>query len=148
MSATIFAEEENIKQASLYTKTIVLLVEDDSDDSTLISDIITEQLPLYSIITIDKGETVLSRLSHMKATDLPRLIILDYNMAPLTGLDVLKALKGSEEFAHIPVAIYTSSRYPKHKQECLVAGACSFLTKSNTLKELKKDVVEMLTFCN
>lgn len=125
----------------------ILIVEDDVDDSTIMEDIIKEFSSAYAITALNKGEKVMERLESLQPTELPSLIILDYNMAPVSGIEVLKLLKAAPEFQHIPVAVYSHSTYPKHKEECLQAGACIYLSKSNTLKDVKEDLRQMLAYC-
>lgn len=126
----------------------IMLIEDDQDDSSFIAEIIERFYPTYSLINIDTAAAALNILKEYQSSELPNLIIIDYQLLPITGLDLLKEIKQSYLFRHIPVAVYSSSAYYKHKTECLEAGACIYLTKPNTVQEIKEDLSKMLSFCS
>lgn len=57
----------------------------------------------------------------------PDCVLLDMNMPGLTGLEVLKALMAAGE--QLPVVIVTAYDEPNSREQCLAAGAASFLLK-------------------
>src|SRR5690242_2142023 len=114
----------------------ILVIDDDADDSNFITDAINEISSSYETTCMDKGDKAVAYLNSLSSPSLPSLIILDYNMPIYTGLDVLKAVKTNTHTQHIPVAIYTHSRFPRHMQECLEAGAVTYLGKSSHINGL------------
>ena len=125
----------------------ILIVEDDLDDAEIIRETISEVDAAYAISCVDTGSKVIGYLAALKAEDLPALVILDYNMTPLTGIDVLNVLKGEERYRHIPVVIYSSSAFPRFREECLQAGACAYLTKSSSVQQVRDDIRLALSYC-
>lgn len=125
----------------------ILMVDDDYDDAELVCDTIEEISPKYEVICMQQSKQVLEILDAFKYTDLPALIILDYNMPIFSGLDLLKLLKANLRYLHIPVVVYSNSVYPKHKEECLDAGACIYLSKSTTVQGLHDDIKQLLSHC-
>lgn len=125
----------------------ILVVDDDCDDSSFIAEAIRHISPGYEVVCIDRADKALDFFNSLSSTELPNLVILDYNMPVLTGVDILKRLKSSESYRHIPIVIYSHSTFPKHKIECLEAGASLYLVKSSSISSLREDVRQMLYYC-
>src|SRR4051812_47257697 len=64
-------------------------------------------------------------------TTLPRLVILDYEMPIMNGLQVLEAIRSDPKTAVIPVVLFTGSFAPGLKEKALAAGAQDVLTKGS-----------------
>lgn len=58
------------------------------------------------------------------------VIMLDYNLPKITGVDTLKRLKNAAP--EIPVVMLSSEECPKRIREALSAGANGFITKNST----------------
>jgi len=125
----------------------IMVVDDDNDDALLIKEAISDISPKYQVIPINKSELVLQTLDTFNYTELPSLLILDYNMPIISGLQLLQLLKANHRYTHIPVVVYSNSVYPKHKEACLQAGACVYLPKSATVKNLHEDIKQLLSHC-
>lgn len=74
---------------------------------------------------LDQMETATGSTAHPR----PHVILLDINMPGLSGLDVLKALKGNELYRSIPVVILTTSDEERDVAESYALGASSYITK-------------------
>jgi CheY-like chemotaxis protein len=84
----------------------------------------------YSVITAGDGEEgVRSALENS-----PDLILLDMMLPKVSGLDVLRALKGDALVKHIPV-IVLSGLGQANEAKLLKEGAAAFLVKSEKLLE-------------
>src|SRR5687767_2724765 len=77
----------------------IMVVDDDGDDTELLHDTIKENSPKYAVICIHQSKQVLETLDAFNYTDLPSLLILDYNMPVLSGLDLLRLLKAHSRYA-------------------------------------------------
>lgn len=80
----------------------------------------------------------------MAAQHLPKLILLDYVMPDMDGLDTLKELKSSEKARNIPVLIVTGYLDPASSEQFMAAGAAACLAKpfeANVLGDLVKKLV-------
>jgi CheY-like chemotaxis protein len=114
----------------------ILMLEDDPDDRTLTHSIIEESgisVPLIFLSTFTELETALEN-------NPPILILLDYNLNPETGLDVLKHLKSDQNFLHIPVVILGDAEDPGFTAECYRMGANSYIIKPSSIEETKKKI--------
>jgi two-component system, chemotaxis family, chemotaxis protein CheY len=74
-----------------------------------------------------------------------QLMILDWNMPGMSGLDVLKSVKASPRFKDITVMMLTSEADQSCVVEALKAGAQNYLTKPFDAKMLTLKIQESLT---
>jgi response regulator RpfG family c-di-GMP phosphodiesterase len=62
-------------------------------------------------------------------TNVPDLILTDYHMPEIDGLEFIRRLRLKEEFAEVPVVVVTTSDVKEIRQKALELGAIDFLTK-------------------
>ena len=125
----------------------LLLADDDIDDVFFMSELI-KQHPGFSLIsTAENGAEVISYLQTVikGPSNLPDLIVLDQNMPRMTGLETLNYLKSSQDYAHIPVIIYSTYMNPKLTAECRSSGAVLVASKPESLEGYKKLMDEFAT---
>lgn len=114
----------------------ILLVDDDPDE-LLLAEECFRQLGLCGIAYFTDAAALLTYLQALTApAPLPRLIISDLNMPGITGLQLLRELKKDIRFADIPVMIYSTSSYTRHREECLQAGAADFHIKPSSFLKM------------
>lgn len=104
--------------------TKVLIVEDDKLVRRLYTDIFT--LEKFRVSTAENGEEAIRLARKIR----PNAIVLDVMMPKMSGLDVLKYLKKSEQTSDIPVIMLTNLDDDAVKQEALDNGAERYLIKS------------------
>ena len=112
----------------------VWFVDDDDDDRLFIRSAFEDISPAVTVLTLNNGEQLLAELADCGG--LPKLILLDLNMPGLNGFDILRQLRGTPSFRHIPVVIFTTSSNGLDRQLSLSEGANDFLTKPTTYQEL------------
>jgi signal transduction histidine kinase/DNA-binding response OmpR family regulator len=123
-------EEENVENK---TRKKVLVVEDNSGLRDYIEFILEE---LYTIDTVKNGKEALDFLNSKESTELPDLIISDLMMPEMDGYELLKQLKSSENFRHLPVVILTARTELDEKLSLLRIGVDDYLTKPFEEEEL------------
>jgi CheY-like chemotaxis protein len=121
----------------------ILLADDDEDDQELIKGAIIEEAPGAHITTVGNGEQVFSYLEGHQP--LPGLIVLDYKMPLLNGVETLERLGGDTRYASIPVVVWSTSNRKEYIDICLEKGALRFFTKPNDPRELKTIVGSLLS---
>jgi CheY-like chemotaxis protein len=117
----------------------LLLVEDDR----LIAGIYQRKFGAegYQVTTVTDGEAALRSLEAAK----PDLVILDIMLSKLNGIQVLKALRGTEELKDVPVIVFSNAYQPKIIDDAWQAGATMVLMKANTSPaKLSETVADLL----
>lgn len=72
------------------------------------------------------------------------LILLDWNMPRLDGMEVLKKLKADNRFRAIPVMMVTTESERSNIVKAIQHGAVHYLVKPFTIQELVKRIMESL----
>jgi CheY-like chemotaxis protein len=62
------------------------------------------------------------------------VILIDYNMAPEPGVEILKQLKLAEQYKSIPVVILTDSSPWHYHAQCYSHGASTVIKKPETME--------------
>jgi len=115
----------------------ILLVEDNSADVFLFRQALNGADLDFRLRLITDGEAALEFVSR-GASDLgssaPDIAVLDLNLPRFGGMDVLGALRRSQDFSNLPVLILTSSASPAEQQKAGELGVERFLTKPPDLQ--------------
>ena len=125
----------------------ILIADDDVEDLELIEDAIMHHKPTTALYKLNNGKAVIEYLRNQPENQLPCLILLDYNMPELNGLEVLSKLKSQVRYQFIPKIILSTSSTPVHIHECLINGASEYFVKPNNLKDLNSLVLKILGYC-
>ncbi|KAI0493773.1 two-component response regulator ORR5-like [Dendrobium catenatum] len=102
----------------------VLAVDDSSVDRALVAHLLRSSK--FRVTTVDSGKRALDLLGMERNVS---MIITDYWMPEMTGLELLRKIKGSSELKAIPVVIMSSENVPNRIRTCLDEGAEDFLLK-------------------
>ncbi|MBF0414362.1 MAG: response regulator [Magnetococcales bacterium] len=86
-----------------------------------------------------EGLKVLEQSSHEVG-----LVLLDWNMPGMIGLDVLKAIKRDPRWQHIPVMMVTTEGEKDYIVKSIQAGACHYQTKPFTQEEMATRIMEAM----
>lgn len=130
-----------------YKSLTILAADDDLEDLELIEDAFSTLEPEIALHKVTNGRAVIDYLDNRPDSDLPCLIILDYNMPELNGSEVLAKIGKEKRYAAIPKLVLSTSSAPIHMHECMINGAAEYYVKPNSLKELETLVRKMLSFC-
>jgi two-component system chemotaxis response regulator CheY len=72
------------------------------------------------------------------------LILLDWNMPEMNGIETLRALKSNPELSHIPVMMVTTESEKHAVVEAIRTGASHYLTKPFAQQDLILRMMECL----
>jgi CheY-like chemotaxis protein len=86
----------------------------------------------YQVIMAKTAEDAVLFLS----LTVPLVIIANYDLPKMTGLDLLTRVKHDHRTCGVPFIIYTSNRAPEVQQACEKAGCAAFLRHPCSLEEL------------
>ena len=103
--------------------TRILVVEDDPDLRELLADILLDAG--YDVVEAADGSSALE----MSCDAHPDVVILDWMLPDLDGLQVLEKLKGDPETRSIPVIIATARDRELGEPTARSAGASDFISK-------------------
>ncbi len=114
------------------------------DDSAIVRKIIRGAVEVlnYELLEASDGLEGLQVLhDHVEEIS---LILLDWNMPGLNGLEVLEKIKKEELYSHIPVMMVTTESEKENIVMAIKAGAIHYVVKPFTMEELIKKIMECL----
>jgi CheY-like chemotaxis protein len=115
----------------------ILMVEDDPDDRYLTQQTLQDIDMNVPVKFLTQSNTV---FSFLESHEPPAIILIDYNISPDNGVEVLKDLKNHPKYRHIPVIILSESDDPVYVTECYLHGANSFVAKPFTFSGTQKKI--------
>lgn len=116
----------------------ILFAEDEPNLRLLVTSTLED--PRYELVTCSDGAEALKRARERR----PDMLVLDWMMPGLTGIDVVRALRADPGFADVPVVLLTARSQDGDRAEARAAGVTHYLTKPFSPLELL-DLVESLT---
>ena len=128
----LFRKEQGWPSAS------ILVIEDSEPDRVLIQRTLEKRN--YSVIVAHDGESGL-KLVHEHKVD---LIILDYLLPGMNGIEICKIIKESKETRNIPVIFLTVVEAGETILECYGAGAEAYIHKPIDGRCLLKEIKALL----
>ena len=114
------------------------------DDSKIIHKIVSGVVELigYDPIHANDGEEAIEMLC--KDPDDVELVILDWNMPVMNGIDCLKEIKSDPELRDIPVMMLTTESDRGRIATAIREGAAHYCTKPFTSEGLAETILECL----
>ena len=123
------------------TPKTVLIVDDQTDIIKLIVKRLRIDNEQWRILSAPNGQIALT----IAAEELPDIILMDWDMPVLNGIDTVKALKRQDQTFGIPVVMMTGRMTgAEDLQTALEAGAIDFVRKPIDFTELKARVNSVL----
>jgi DNA-binding response OmpR family regulator len=108
----------------------ILVVDDDPDICALLEFKLTSGG--HQVAVEHDGEAALAALDQMPVD----LVLLDWMMPRMGGLEVCLALRGDERYAQIPVLMLTAKAQESDVQRGLAAGADDYILKPFSPREV------------
>jgi CheY-like chemotaxis protein len=110
---------------------VVLHIEDNLSNTKLIERVLAQR-PGVSLIPAMQGRLGLEFARQHR----PALILLDLNLADMSGEDVLRLLRDDPATSQIPVVIVSADAMPRQVQRLLAQGATAYITKPIDVRQL------------
>jgi CheY-like chemotaxis protein len=128
----------------------VCFTDDDADDYLFLSQAFEKLNSQCHLRHLTNGVELLDYLFYLKkkSRTLPDLILLDFNMPRMNGLEVLKFLRETKAFTAIPVIIYSTMNDPEQQDELFLQGANGCVTKSASLAGISFFAEKIIGFLN
>ncbi len=118
----------------------VLVVDDFATMRRIVKNIL-KQLGYNNIVEADDGTTALEILEKEKVD----LIISDWNMPKMTGLDLLKNVRGNAEMADTPFIMVTAEAQQDNIILAVKAKVSQYIVKPFTAETLGEKIDKVLT---
>lgn len=127
----------------------VLLIEDNPAHAELIKRGLENANPNLKLIHLTDGEQALdfffrrNNFQHLSETVQPAVVLLDIRLPKLSGLEVLRAIRSSENVKSVPIVILTSSAAERDLEAAYKAHVNSYLVKPldlHTFMNLMEDI--------
>ena len=116
---------------------LILIVEDNEKNRKLARDVL--QFKGYRTLDAVTGEEgVALALEHK-----PDLILMDYQLPGINGIEAFRQIRGDASTAHIPIVAVTASAMPEDAIKMKDAGFDGFQTKPINLKEFVQAIADV-----
>ena len=113
----------------------VLVVDDFSTMRRIIKNIL-RQLGFTNVVEADDGTTAWDVLNKDKI----EFIISDWNMPQMTGIDLLRKVRASEEFGDLPFLMVTAEAQQENIIEAVQAKVSNYIVKPFTAETMKQKI--------
>lgn len=122
------AATKNSKQVPSNRKRI-LLADDNADMRAYLNQLLT---PHYEVVTVANGKVALEESQRCR----PDLVLTDYMMPVMDGLELVKAIRADPELSHLPIIMLSARAGEESKVSGIELGVDDYLTKPFSSKEL------------
>jgi len=119
---------------------IKILIIDDFATMRRILKNILKQLGFKNLVEADDGTTALNILESQKID----LIISDWNMPKMTGLELLKKVRASTEYKKTPFLMVTAEAQKQNVIEAVQAGVSNYVVKPFTAEAISDKLKKIL----
>jgi two-component system chemotaxis response regulator CheY len=113
----------------------ILVVDDFSTMRRIIKNIL-RQLGFSNVIEADDGTTAWETLNK----DRVDFVISDWNMPNMTGIELLRKVRASEEFGDMPFLMVTAEAQQENIIEAVQAKVSNYIVKPFTAETMKQKI--------
>lgn len=127
----------------------ILVVEDSQDDAELILKALKKAHVANDVFVAADGEEALEwlrgtgRFTSRDASTVPIVILLDLKLPKVGGFEVLRAVRGDQRTAYIPVVMLSSSSEDEDIKRSYREGANSYVRKQISFKSFS-DCIQLV----
>ena len=113
-----------------------------ADDETHILHVVSMKLTNvgFEVFTAEDGEEALELCN----AEMPDLLITDYQMPYMSGLELCKAIRANEQTKHIPTMMLTAWGFDIGPDDMIAAGIAAVLAKPFSPREVLSKVTELI----
>ncbi len=116
-----------------------ILIADDEPDMLTVVNFRLKKAGYETIVAVD-GKEALEKARQC----IPDIMIVDYRMPFMNGLEVCRAVKGDERLKHIPVVLLTASAEAMKMNQYQEAGIVSCIVKPFDPDELQAVIAKFI----
>ena len=119
----------------------VLVVDDFATMRRIVKNIL-RQLGFNNVVEADDGTTAWEVLNKDKI----EFIVSDWNMPKMTGIDLLRKVRASEEFADLPFLMVTAEAQQENIIEAVQAKVSNYIVKPFTAETMKQKIDKIFPY--
>ena len=124
-----------------YDPNMRVLVVDDFSTMRRIVKIILRQLGFTNVVEADDGTTAWEVLNK----DHISFIISDWNMPQMTGIELLRKVRASEQIGHLPFLKVTAEAQQENNIEADQAKVSNYIVKPFTAETMKQKIEKIFS---
>jgi two-component system chemotaxis response regulator CheY len=113
----------------------ILVVDDFSTMRRIVKNIL-KQLGFTNVVDADDGSSAWEVLNKDKID----FVISDWNMPTMSGLELLKKIRSSEEFSDLPFLMVTAEAQQENIIEAVQAGVSNYIVKPFTADAIEQKI--------
>ena len=113
-----------------------ILIADDYSSMRRILKTSLKQIGFYNFIEADDGSSAMELLKYHKIG----LIISDWEMPKMKGIDFLKAVRCDPEYEDIPFLMVTAEKMPENIMDAIEAGVSNYVVKPFSIEVLTNKI--------
>lgn len=122
-----------------------VLVEPDEDDRLFMREAVRQTGSPYSIVELTSGPDLIAYLQQELREKGDKkvlwLLVMDFNMPAMNGLEVLRTMQQHPLWRQVPVIVLSAFEDPDIKAQVLEAGAASYLVKPTSIEQLADQII-------
>jgi signal transduction histidine kinase/CheY-like chemotaxis protein len=117
---------------------VILLAEDNMANVLTIQEYLADQG--YKVVVTHNGVEAIARAKEVS----PKIILMDIQMPEMDGLEAIRRLRSTPQFASVPIIALTALAMPGDRERCLETGANEYMSKPISLKLLVNTIDGLL----
>ena len=121
-------------------KSLKVLIVDDFASMRRIVKNTLKQIGFKNILEADDGTTALAMLKEQKID----VVLADWNMPKMSGLELLKTVRKDDTLKTIPVLMVTAEAQKENVIEAIQAGVSNYIVKPFTPDSMKQKLEQTL----
>ena len=124
----------------LQDKKIRVLVVDDFATMRKVIRNLLKQIGYENVVEAENGQVAMRTLKSQKVD----FIISDWNMPTMSGLELLKAVRGDEELTKTPFLMVTAEALKENVVEAVKSGVNNYIVKPFTAEVLEEKIKKII----
>jgi len=112
----------------------VLIIDDIQENIDILERQLTAEK--FNVLTANEGPKGL----HILKKEHIDLVLLDIHMPIIDGITLLSSIREDKSLSHVAVLMVTADEDIKTALKCLKKGACGYITKPYSIKQIKQQI--------
>jgi CheY-like chemotaxis protein len=135
-----FAPDREKTMTDSRCKTPILVVEDNADDSFLLTRQLARAHFEDCVTVIGNGQDA---LEYLQRSSVPLAVFLDLRLPGMSGVELLEKIRQDDRLRSVPVIVMTGSLDPRDVEVCNRLGVTAYLPKPVGLSTFIKTVTHL-----